>query len=122
LLESFEDVQATSQLQLFRPLRLPSEHYLHLEHRSVAVTDSDFYFFRKLSEKDPRAEPLPSQRVPYIVVYGSPGLPLIQLVRRPQEFIGNPNLRLNAHYYIEKAIMPALNRCLALANLDVGRW
>lgn len=31
-------------------------------------------------------------------------------------------LRLNAHYYIEKAIIPALNRCLLLANMDAVRW
>jgi len=32
---------------------------------------------------DPRAEPLNGQRVPYVIVYGSPGLPLIKLVKTP---------------------------------------
>ena len=32
--------------------------------------------------EDRRSEPRVGERVPYVVVYGSPGLPLIQLVRR----------------------------------------
>jgi len=72
--------------------------------------------------KDPRAEPLTKQRVPYVVVYGKPTLPLIKLVRSPQEFVMDYTLRLNAHYYIEKVIIPALNRCLALAKIDVSKW
>lgn len=32
--------------------------------------------------EDRRSEPRVRERVPYVVVYGSPGLPLIQLVRR----------------------------------------
>lgn len=75
-----------------------------------------------MAEKDPRAEPLRSQRVPYIVVYGDPKSPLISLIRRPSEFIGNPNLRLNAHYYVQKAIIPPLSRCLSLAKMDVDKW
>ena len=31
---------------------------------------------------DRRAEPRAGERVPYVIVYGLPGLPLIKLVRR----------------------------------------
>lgn len=77
---------------------------------------------RKLTETDPRAEPLIKERVPYVVVYGNPNLPLIKLVRRPEEFLKNPAMRLNAHYYIEKVIIPALNRCLLLAGMNTTKW
>lgn len=33
-------------------------------------------------KEDRRSEPRVKERVPYVVVYGSPGLPLIRLVRR----------------------------------------
>ncbi|ODN05814.1 DNA polymerase zeta catalytic subunit [Orchesella cincta] len=77
---------------------------------------------KRLVEHDPRAEPLVSERVPYVVIYGNPTLPLIKLVRTPNEFLQNPEMRLNAHYYIEKAIIPALNRCLKLAGMDAFKW
>ena len=38
--------------------------------------------FRNRLSRDRRAEPRVGERVPYLVVNGSPGLPLIQLVRR----------------------------------------
>ncbi len=62
------------------------------------------------------------QRVPYVIIYDKPTLPLIKLVRTPMEFVNDCSLRLNAHYYIEKAIIPALNRCLGLAKMDVMKW
>ena len=34
---------------------------------------------RRATELDPRAEPRPGERVPYVVVYGHPGQPLIQV-------------------------------------------
>lgn len=62
------------------------------------------------------------ERVPYVVIYGKPTLPLIQLVRTPLEFMCDYTLRLNAHYYIEKVIIPALNRCFTLAKMDASKW
>ena len=55
-------------------------------------------------------------------MYGTPGLPLIQLVREPQELIKDSSLRINAVYYINKQILPALNRALALTGVDVFQW
>ena len=39
--------------------------------------------------EDRRSEPRVGERVPYVVVYGSPGLPLIQLVRRSVNHLGS---------------------------------
>ena len=68
------------------------------------------------------SEPRRGERVPYVVVYGTPGLPLIQLVRRPEVFLKDPKLRLNATYYITRQIIPALNRVFYLLGADVHQW
>ena len=41
-----------------------------------------FSYFRKMLKQDRRSEPRIGERVPYVVIHGSPGLPLIQLVKR----------------------------------------
>ena len=71
---------------------------------------------------DRRLEPRVGERVPYVVVYGMPGVPLIQLVRRPMEVLQDPGLRLNATYYITKQILPPLARMFQLIGVDVFSW
>jgi len=71
---------------------------------------------------DRRAVPRVGERVPYVVVYGEPGLPLIQLVRHPRTVLEQTHLRTNAHYYITKVIAPPLNRCLLLVGADCLAW
>ncbi|XP_070589453.1 DNA polymerase zeta catalytic subunit [Erythrolamprus reginae] len=77
---------------------------------------------RKMLAYDRRSEPRVGERVPYVIVYGMPGLPLIQLVRRPVDVLQDPNLRLNATYYITKQILPPLARILSLIGIDVFSW
>lgn len=68
------------------------------------------------------------ERVPYVIIYGEPGKPLIQSVRAPEEVLKekwfNPHasMRPNASYYIAKVIVPALSRCLSLVGADVLSW
>lgn len=71
---------------------------------------------------DRRLEPRVGERVPYVVVYGMPGVPLIQLVRRPLEVLQDAGLRLNSAYYISKQILPPLDRVFALIGVDVFDW
>ena len=71
---------------------------------------------------DRRAIPRTGERVPYLIVYGEPGRPLIQSVRNPTEVIESRNLRPNSQYYITKVIVPPLNRCFSLAGVDVMAW
>lgn len=71
---------------------------------------------------DRRLEPRVGERVPYVVVYGTPGVPLIQLVRRPLDVLQDPTLRLNATYYITKQILPPLARMFQLIGVDVFGW
>nr|XP_020660991.1 DNA polymerase zeta catalytic subunit [Pogona vitticeps] len=77
---------------------------------------------RRMLAYDRRSEPRVGERVPYVIVYGMPGLPLIQLVRRPIEVLQEPSLRLNATYYITKQILPPLARILSLIGIDVFSW
>ncbi|XP_078322604.1 uncharacterized protein LOC111104775 [Crassostrea virginica] len=77
---------------------------------------------KKTLRQDRRAEPRTGERVPYVIVYGSPGLPLIQLVRQPQDVLADPSLRLNATYYITKQILPPLDRIFSLLGVDVFSW
>ncbi|XP_078256037.1 DNA polymerase zeta catalytic subunit [Rhinoraja longicauda] len=77
---------------------------------------------RRMLSYDRRSEPRVGERVAYVVVYGTPGLPLIQLVRRPIELLQDPSLRLNTTYYITKQILPPLNRLFSLIGVDVFSW
>uniref|UniRef100_UPI00398F6E42 DNA polymerase zeta catalytic subunit n=1 Tax=Pristiophorus japonicus TaxID=55135 RepID=UPI00398F6E42 len=77
---------------------------------------------RRMLSYDRRSEPRVGERVPYVIVYGVPGVPLIQLVRRPIEVLQDPSLRLNTTYYITKQILPPLNRVFSLIGVDVFSW
>ncbi|XP_067429067.1 DNA polymerase zeta catalytic subunit isoform X1 [Thunnus thynnus] len=77
---------------------------------------------RRMMAYDRRLEPRVGERVPYVIVYGMPGVPLIQLVRRPMEALQDPSLRLNATYYITKQILPPLARMFQLIGVDVFSW
>lgn len=71
---------------------------------------------------DRRAEPRRGERVPYLVINGPPGVPLIRLVRSPHEYLTNEALKINAMYYITKVLIPPLNRCLLLIGADANQW
>lgn len=77
---------------------------------------------KKWIQSDRRAEPRKGERVPYVIVNGPPGVPLIRLVRSPHEYLADEGLRINSVYYITKAIVPPLNRCLLLIGADVNQW
>ena len=72
--------------------------------------------------KDSLAEPLACERVPYVIVCGSPSQPLYELVRSPEELIQNTELKLNYEYYVMKQILPPIDRIMCLLNLNVFDW
>lgn len=77
---------------------------------------------RKMLTYDRRSEPRAGERVPYVIIYGAPGVPLIQLVRPPGEVLQDSALRLNTTYYITKQILPPLARIFSLVGIDVFSW
>ena len=95
-------------------------------HTSFCTVEHSFHtntsFSRSSLAVDRCSEPRVGERVPYVIVYGTPGQPLIQLVRRPGELLENPGLRLNGVYYITKQILPALDRNFSLMGVDVRQW
>lgn len=77
----------------------------------------------KAMRTDPRAEPRYGERVPYVVIHGEPGARLVDMVVDPLELLtlGSP-YRLNGLYYINKQIIPALQRVFGLVGADLNKW
>lgn len=96
--------------------------FLQVYHEMVIVIFWWGSFSRRRLRDDRRAEPRVGERVPYVVVYGSPGLPLIKLVRQPLEVVQDCTLRINVTYYIQKLILPCLDRMLGLIGANVFSW
>lgn len=90
----------------------------------------------KALARDPLAEPLTGERVPYVIVCGMPGLPLYELVRSPYELVdqqyansnvalannNNESLKINFEYYVMKQIIPPLQRIMCLLGVNVYDW
>lgn len=78
---------------------------------------------KKAMEIDPRAEPHYGERIPYVVVHGEPGSRLIDMVVNPFDLLDlNSPFRLNDLYYINKQMIPALQRVFGLLGADVNQW
>eukprot|EP01083_Nonionella_stella_P301945 1038821_1 len=71
---------------------------------------------------DSRAYPLYAERVPYLVIYASPGARLVDMVMDPLLFMQQQQHCINALYYITRQINPAVGRILELIQIDVKRW
>ncbi|KAJ1891832.1 DNA polymerase zeta, partial [Kickxella alabastrina] len=71
---------------------------------------------------DARAEPKFGERVPYVVVSKGRDSRLTDQVVRSQILLRQPELRLDYQYYIDRQIVPALDRVLSLVGVDVRMW
>ncbi|KAG6580342.1 recovery protein 3 isoform 3 [Phytophthora cinnamomi] len=77
----------------------------------------------KAMGKDPRAEPRYAERVPYVVVNGPPGARLMDLVVSPDEYFDQrKRYSVNYHYYIDKQIIPSLERLFLLTGANIRSW
>lgn len=81
---------------------------------------------RQMMTQDPMAVPPFRWRVPYVVISGLPSAPLKHLIRSPmlvmQRSRSDSPIRINGTYYVEKCVLPALERVLTLAGADVVKW
>lgn len=77
---------------------------------------------RKFKTTDPRNEPRRSERVPFVITNGPPNSTLIRLVKSPLDMLNDESQRINSLYYITKAIIPPLNRCLLLIGANAHEW
>ncbi|KAI6031825.1 hypothetical protein BKA83DRAFT_90935 [Pisolithus microcarpus] len=71
---------------------------------------------------DPNDEPQYGERVPYIIARGSPHTRLIERAVTPEEVLANPHMQIDAVYYIEKVLIPPLERIFNLVGADVRAW
>ncbi|ERS98303.1 hypothetical protein HMPREF1624_05087 [Sporothrix schenckii ATCC 58251] len=71
---------------------------------------------------DPRATLVHGERVPYVVVAGPPDMALRDRCVPPEDVAKNRNLRVDSDYYIQKSLVPPLDRILRLVGVDVLRW
>lgn len=77
----------------------------------------------KAMRLDPRAEPRYGERIPYVVVHGDPGARLVDMVVDPLDLLAlDSPFRLNDQYYINKQIIPALQRVFGLVGADLNQW
>ncbi|XP_027350096.1 DNA polymerase zeta catalytic subunit-like isoform X2 [Abrus precatorius] len=77
----------------------------------------------KAMRVDPRAEPRYAERVPYVVIHGEPGARLVDMVVDPSEVLAiDSPFRINDLYYINKQIIPALQRVFGLIGADLNQW
>ncbi|ETL80985.1 hypothetical protein L917_18572 [Phytophthora nicotianae] len=77
----------------------------------------------KAMGKDPRAEPRYAERVPYVVINGPPGARLMDLVVSPDEYFDKrKRYSINYHYYINKQIIPSLERLFLLTGANIRLW
>ncbi|XP_020595108.1 DNA polymerase zeta catalytic subunit-like [Phalaenopsis equestris] len=78
---------------------------------------------KKAMEMDPRAEPHYGERIPYVVIHGEPGSRLMDMVVNPFDLLDlNSSYRLNDLYYINKQMIPALQRVFSLLGADINQW
>ncbi|KAK7337781.1 hypothetical protein VNO77_18368 [Canavalia gladiata] len=77
----------------------------------------------KAMRVDRRAEPRYAERIPYVVIHGEPGARLADMVVDPLEVLAiDSPFRINDLYYINKQIIPALQRVFGLVGADLNLW
>jgi DNA polymerase zeta len=90
--------------------------------RSATVPPSAIVAIKAMAQ-DPRAEPQYGERVPYVVVHGEPGARLVDMVIDPYLLLElDSPYRLNDLYYINKQIIPVLQRVFGLVGANLYQW
>lgn len=94
--------------------------------RDIDKTEATFvpvwHIAKRLGQIDPRCEPREGERMPFVITYGEPKIPLVKLAKTPLEMLENLSLRVNADYYIQKVICPTLNRVFCTMKVDTLVW
>lgn len=91
-------------------------------YKSDATAPAGAVVAKKQMEADHRAEPQYKERVPYLVVKGKAGEILRNRSISPSEFLANPELSLDADYYIDKTLIPPLSRLFNIMGVNVEEW
>ncbi|QLL30980.1 hypothetical protein HG536_0A07950 [Torulaspora globosa] len=76
----------------------------------------------RMMQSDHRARPQYKERVPYVVIKGSAGQLLRDRCVSPEEFVANGSSELDSDYYINKTLVPPLERLFNILGIDVSQW
>lgn len=71
---------------------------------------------------DPRLEPQYGERVPYVVITGAPNARLIDRCVAPDVLLKDDSAELDANYYINKNLIPPLERIFNLVGANIRQW
>lgn len=77
---------------------------------------------KRMMEEDHRAVPQYKERVPYLVVKGPPNQLLRDRCLSPEEYIAKDSLELDSEYYINKTLVPPLERLFNILGINVSEW
>ncbi|WPG98667.1 DNA polymerase zeta catalytic subunit [Acrodontium crateriforme] len=72
--------------------------------------------------RDPRMEPQYGERIPYVVIAGAPGARLWERCVEPERLVYDSQAELDAEYYINKNLIPPLERIFNLVGANVRQW
>jgi DNA polymerase zeta len=76
---------------------------------------------RRRGQRDPRLMPVFGERIPYIVAASAISSRVQERVVSPEEF-EEQQLRVDARFYIERSLAPAVGRLLLTSGVNVGTW
>ncbi|TFK57299.1 hypothetical protein OE88DRAFT_1671186 [Heliocybe sulcata] len=76
---------------------------------------------RRMME-DEANEPQYGERIRYVIVKGSPHSRLVDRAVAPEELLDQRNKRMDASYYINRVLIPPLERIFNLVGADVRGW
>lgn len=63
--------------------------------------------------------PFIKQRVPYVIGHNELNDRLVKMVYHPNEFLDDPNLRINSTYYIDRILIPPIQRVFGHLSLNI---
>ena len=76
----------------------------------------------KRASKDKNNVPKYSERIPYLVIENSTSKLLKDQIISPEDYFIKKDIRINAKYYIEKQILPVVQRFLEPLDVNVDDW
>jgi len=76
----------------------------------------------RLADQEMGEEAHFGERVPFVITRGARGDLLSNRARSPKEFLADRHNVLDAHYYIQRVLIPPLQRILGLVGVNVQEW
>ena len=88
-------------------------------YKSDSTAPAGALIAKKQMEEDHRAEPQYKERVPYLVIKGKSGEILRNRSISPKDYFSNPEVALDADYYIDKTLIPPLSIVFNIMGINL---